>query len=101
RRDTKDFYERFTIDKAPELEPLHKAYERTFQEINIFEGRDLNPDSLLKEGDFYKLFFDGTEGFSVAGSTYKAKPWPPMVTPQKSFADKEANKAPQPVDLFE
>ena len=101
-RETKDFYNRFTIAKAPELQPLYKAYERGYNaDVNIPEGRSLNPESQLKEGDFYKLFFDATESFSVAGSTFKAKPWPPVVTPKKGLGEKEPNKAPQTIDLFE
>jgi hypothetical protein len=98
---TKDFYNRFTIDKATELQPLVKAFDSKIDEVNINEGRNLNPDTMLKEGDFYKLFFDGTESFSAAGSTYKAKPWPPVVTPRKAFGEKDLKKAPASIDLFE
>jgi hypothetical protein len=66
------------------------------------EGRNLHPESMLKEGDFYRLFFDATESFSAASSTYKAKPWPPAVTPKKGLGEKDVKKAPQVTDvLFE
>ncbi len=75
-RATKEFYNRFNISKAPELQPLVKAYDAVYSAINQIEKRDLTPELALKEDDFYRLFFDSTESFSVAGSTYKAKPWP-------------------------
>ncbi len=99
---TKDFYNRFTIDKAPELQPLFKAFDaNTLNLVNSIEGRNLTPDSVLKEGDFYKLFFDGTENLSVAGSTFRAKTWPPVLIPKKLIGEKELTTAPQPVDLFD
>jgi len=104
---TKDFYNRFNIDKAPELQPLVKAFEKERTLVNFYEGRDLTPESALKEGDFYRLFFDGTEPFSAAGSTYKAKPWPPRVQPKKAVAGNasltpaDVNKPPAPIELFD
>lgn len=80
---TKEFHTRYTIDKAKELEPLRKSFEKYWSNINKFEGRDLAPETKLKEGDFWKLFFsEGGEAFSVAGARYTAKPWPPTITPR-------------------
>lgn len=76
---TKDFYNRYTIDKAPELEPLRQQFQRYIDQINFLESRDLTPERLLKSGDFYKLFFGG-ERFTTEG-LYRALPWPPVVLP--------------------
>jgi hypothetical protein len=100
RRTTKDFYDRFSIDKAPELQPLLQSFNKYFGRVNTIEGRDLNPESMLKEGDFYKLFFDGAESFSAFQSTYKARPWPPVVTAKRGFWDNDGRKAPPLTDLF-
>lgn len=101
RRVTKDFHDKFSIDNAAELQPLRKSFEKDFDAINAIEGRNLAPETMLKEGDFHKLFFDGTEGFSVAGSTYRAKPWPPVVTARQMFTQRDSKKGPQQIDLFE
>jgi hypothetical protein len=73
------YYMRFDIEKAPELQPLREAYERYFREINWFEKRDITPERMLKEGDFYKLFFDNEHFASSA--KYQVRPWPPEVIP--------------------
>lgn len=100
-------YNQFDIDKAPELQPLVKEFDKEYRLVNFYEGRDLTPENALKEGDFYRLFFDGTESFSAAGSTYKAKPWPPRVTPKKTLAGNpflggtDPTKPPPPIELFD
>ncbi len=94
------FYNRYTIDKAPELKPLLKEFDKWYRQIDITEGRDMKPETVLKEDDFHKLFFDGTEPFSAYGATYKAKPWPPMVTPKKVLGQVESGKQQKLDDLF-
>ncbi|MBI3411136.1 MAG: hypothetical protein HY040_22605 [Planctomycetes bacterium] len=79
---TEGFHTRYDIAKAKELEPLRKAYEKTYDQINLFEGRKLTPEQILKEDEFAKLFFDASEAFSAAGAPYKARTWPPTVTPK-------------------
>lgn len=80
RTETKDFYDKYRIQDAKELEPLHKAYLANYVEINMFEGRNITPDRVLKPDDFWKLFFsEGGESFA-ATSKYQVKPWPPAVT---------------------
>jgi hypothetical protein len=77
---TSDFYHRFNIDQAKELEPLRKSFVAHLKEINDIEGRNLTPESFLKEGDFWRMFFgDGGEHFAASGAKYQAKPWPPIV----------------------
>ncbi len=76
---TKEYYSRYTIDKAPELQPLRELYEKYAPEINWFENRALTPDRMLREGDFYKLFFD-SERFASTGK-YQVRAWPPEVYP--------------------
>jgi hypothetical protein len=71
-----NYYDRFTVDSAPELAPLREAYLKYMDEINLFEGRE--PERRLKPGDFNKMFFDATERFSSAAK-YRAMPWPPEV----------------------
>jgi hypothetical protein len=79
--DKKDnYYSRFSVNTAPELEPLRESYLKYMDMINLFEGRDATPERMLKAGDFYKMFFDPTEAFS-ASSPYRAMPWPPEVRP--------------------
>ena len=69
---------RYSADTAPELEPLRKAYLKYLDMVNLFEGRDVTPERLLKPADFYKLFFDSGETFA-ATTAYRAMPWPPRV----------------------
>jgi hypothetical protein len=97
---TKDFVNQFTVDKAPELQRLRKAFEKAYPTINITEGRDRAPETMLKEGDFYKLFFESTEPVRAADATYSARPWPPVVTAKKGFGAKAAGQSPELVDLF-
>lgn len=80
---TAQFHDRYNIHTAPELKKLKEAFERDYPKINLFEGRDLKPELKLSEGDFWKLFFDGTQSFSLAasGGKWQAKPWPPRVVP--------------------
>lgn len=82
RRTTDQFFTRYTVAEAKELEPLRKAFERNWNEINFFEGRDLTPELALKEDQFWRLFFDGSENFSAADATFKARPWPPTIKPK-------------------
>ncbi len=79
---TKEFFNRFTIQGAKELQALKESFERYHVHVNFIEGRDLSPERILKEDEFWKLFFDGTETFSVAGAKYRARPWPPVVEPK-------------------
>jgi hypothetical protein len=78
---TKGYYDRYDIDKAPELQPLRDAYEKYFTQVNWFEKRDVTPERLLKDTDFYKLFFDN-ESFTTTGK-YQVRPWPPDVQPNQ------------------
>lgn len=79
RGETKDYYHKYNIADAKELEPLKKAYLAYHDQINQFEGRDLAPETKLKPGDFWKVFFDGGESFSATGAKYQVKAWPPAV----------------------
>jgi hypothetical protein len=85
RGETKDFYHRYNIHEAKELEPLRKAFVANTFTINEMEGRNLEPDTVLKEGDFWKLFFDAGESFAATGQKYQPKPWPPVVKIQSRF----------------
>ncbi len=78
---TKNFYNQYNIDKAPSLQPLRESYDQYYPQINAFEGRSLTPERMLKEGDFYKLFF-GNDRFTST-SKYKVQPWPPDVYPSQ------------------
>src|SRR5205085_689162 len=57
------WYNRYSVQTAPELEPLRQAFNQYVNQINWYEGRDITPDKLLKASDFYKMFFDSTEPF--------------------------------------
>ena len=78
---TEAFHDRYSIADAPELKPLKEAFRESIMTINFSEGRD---NALAKrrlvEDDFWKVFFDRTESFSL-GESYIAKPWPPNVIP--------------------
>ena len=73
------YHDRFGISEAKEFEVLKEAYLKYVNMINMFEGRDVSLGGVLKPGDYPKMFFDGTESFSVASSLYGAMPWPPDV----------------------
>ncbi len=74
KKDT--YYNRYAVEDANELAPLKEAYLKYLHLINLFEARDMTPERLLKPGDFWKLFFDSSEGFAAA-SPYHVMPWPP------------------------
>jgi len=84
------YFNRFSVDGAKELEPLKEAYLKYVDRINLFEGRDMTPERLLKPGDFQKLFFDSSEPFS-ATSPYHAMPWPPKAKTNPARMWKEPN----------
>jgi hypothetical protein len=79
-KETKDFHHRYNINDAKELEPLYKSFVSYIDPLNNIEGRVL-PEKKLKDSDFWKLFFDAQESFSIsAANKYQAKPWPPEAT---------------------
>jgi hypothetical protein len=79
---TQKFYDRFDIAKAPELQPLEQAFRRYVDQINVFEGRDITPERMLKDSDFAKMFFGG-DSFTAEG-TYRPLPWPPSIRPMQT-----------------
>jgi len=79
-KETKDLYHRYNINDAKELEPLYKSFVSYLDPINNIEGRTL-PEKKLKDSDFWKMFFDSQESFSIASAgRYQPKPWPPETT---------------------
>ncbi len=76
---TSKYYNRFTIADAKELAPLKESFEKYAHQVNWLEGREVTPEKMLREGDFYKLFFDN-ERFA-AGAQFKLAAWPPMIAP--------------------
>jgi hypothetical protein len=101
---TDRFYNRFDIDKAPSLQPFLKSFEKYRERVNIIEGRS-GTATALKEGDFWRLFFDSSITHSVENAgLYVAKPWPPYVTAKKAdvFAGLNATVGDgQTIPLFE
>ena len=80
-QETKDFWTKFNIQDAKELQPLRKSFVAYAEQINQMEGRTAQKsESFLKEADFWKLFFEAGESFSATGGKYQARPWPPVVT---------------------
>ena len=71
RSETKEFYHRYNIDEAKELEPLKKSYLANYVKIDQLEGRDLTPETRLKEGDFWKMFFAPMFNFSETNRAVK------------------------------
>lgn len=76
---TEKFYDRYTIKDAPELKPLREAFDRYYKMVNGMEGRDIRPETVLKDDDFWKLFFDASEQYGASRGKYEAKPWPPVI----------------------
>jgi len=101
---TKDYYDRFKIDKAPELKPLLEAFdsEQTLDHINIIEGRARGSEQAVSKGDFARLFFDTTLPFSAAEERFRARPWPPVLEAKSDIrALQEPDAKPKTIDLFE
>ena len=78
---TEKFFGRYNTADLAELKPLRESFAKYATQINLMEGRgELAGKPSLKEDDFWKLFFDGSEPFSLGGaSKYAARPWPPTV----------------------
>jgi hypothetical protein len=70
-----------------ELEGLRESFEQYRTEINNIEGRG-GTERMLKDEDFYKLFFSSGEPFSVGNTiAYDPRIWPPVATiDQKKLA---------------
>jgi hypothetical protein len=79
RNETANFYNRYTVQQAKELEPLRQAYLKYYVQINLFEGRG-GTERNLRDTDFWKMFFDKSELFSTGLAKYTARPWPPAPT---------------------
>jgi hypothetical protein len=89
-KDKNVYVNRFNVDEDKDLAPLKDAFLKNIDMINMFEGRDVTPERLLKPSDFSKMFFDSTEIFSASAS-YRAMPWPPKVKPNNARMWKHAN----------
>ena len=71
------YYNRFDIGDAEEFKVLKESYLKYLDMINLFEGRDLSPEGVLKASDYPTMFFDATKSYSVGASTYRACPGRP------------------------
>jgi len=91
---TDKFYDKFDIGAAPELAPLRDGFERDRDSINIQSGTSGTPD-MLKEGDFYKLFF-GTSDSSSGRNVIR--PWPPILDIKENPARGQAARK---ISMFE
>jgi len=78
--ETKEFYDRFSIENAKELEPLRKAYLDSYYLVNQVDDRPKGTERHLTQNDFHKLFFDKSEPLSTAAGKYQVRPWPPVLT---------------------
>jgi hypothetical protein len=79
---TPGFRNQFDVARDPALKGFVDSFERYRTDINMIEGRS-GTERMLKEGDFYRLFFT-PEPFSVGNTTaYDPRIWPPVVTPQR------------------
>lgn len=92
RKTTKDFYSRYNIQEAPELKGLRDAFQKYRVEVNFIDGR-AGSDRELKEGDFYRLFFDSSEPYSAAGAAYNPRPWPPNIQVKKANPNQRLDPA--------
>jgi hypothetical protein len=100
---TTQYYDRYTIPYAKELEPLRESFKKYYEQINLFEGR-AGTEKKLKEDDFARLFFDSNEPFSLAyrGKSFDAQSWPPRVTVKDQMAQMRDPKAPpRVINLFD
>jgi hypothetical protein len=83
-KSTEQFFNRYDVDKSAALKPLRDSFEEYRGKINTIEGR-AGKAEMLREDDFWRLFFDSSIGFSVANAgSYVARPWPPDVKVKKS-----------------
>lgn len=76
---------RWNVAKDPALEDLFELYkeyvnpENQQLDINRYLQRS-DPKNRLTEDDFYKLFIDSNEDFSVANAgVFVPQPWPPTI----------------------
>jgi hypothetical protein len=83
-KSTELFHNRYDIAKSPALKPLFDSFEKYRAQINQIEGR-AGKAEMLKEDDFWRLFFDSSIGYSVANAgLYVPRPWPPDVRVKKA-----------------
>ncbi len=84
--ETTEYRSKFDIDEAQALKKFKESYNEFRDRLNYFEGRK-GKESELKKEDFWKLFFDTTEAFSVAQlPNYTMQQWPPVAQiPEQNF----------------
>jgi hypothetical protein len=69
---------RHDIADDPSMKAFLQAFEKSRVDMNINQGTG-GTEKMLKEDDFYRLFF-GSEPFSVGNlRTYEPRIWPPVV----------------------
>lgn len=85
----------FDIARDPALQGFVASFEKYRHLVNQIEGRS-GTERALKEDDFYRLFFGG-EPFSVGNTAkYDPRPWPPVVTVQRTPLDSLLQAAESP-----
>ncbi|MFO0968948.1 MAG: hypothetical protein U0793_25630 [Gemmataceae bacterium] len=74
-------YTLYEMEKAPELEPLKKAFEKSALVVDQAEGR--TKDKLSDKSFAQALFFTPTERHSTLGRSYSPTAWPPKIEIQQ------------------
>lgn len=84
--ETKSAYHKYNIHEAKELEALKKSFLAYIDQVNIYEGRNAAPETMLKSNDFWKLFFSDSGEHFASAVRYQVKPWPPVarIQPQRA-----------------
>ena len=59
--ETKNFYDTYTIDQAPELESLHRSFDKYFFTVNIMEGRR----AMIRASPSKKTTFSGCSSRAI------------------------------------
>jgi hypothetical protein len=90
----------FDIDLDDNLKLLRDGFDKMRFLINTTEGRAGKPE-MLREGDFYKLFFSNEPlGVGPLG-VFQANVWPPYITPKKTVETLVSGAKAQPLRLFD
>jgi hypothetical protein len=90
----------FDIDLDDNLKLLRDGFDKARFLINSTEGRAGKPE-MLKEGDFFKLFFSN-EPLGVGPlSVFQPNVWPPYITPKKTVETLVSGAKAPPLRLFD
>jgi hypothetical protein len=104
---TTQFRNRYDVASDPGLKEFRESFEdgKFIADINLFQGRG-GTEKMLKPDEFWKLFFDASEMYSIRNyGLFTPQAWPPVTVDmmnQINPAEKEKkipmwDKAPMPI----